>query len=101
MSELVASLAARLGQDLEKFAAHAKRKTISVDDVLLCARRNASLQQQLLAFMEAVKISRTRPRKAKRTAPEAEAPEGAEAEREGAADDEASSKRRRDDPAAL
>jgi hypothetical protein len=40
----------RLGVDLESFARHAKRSTVQIEDVLLCARRNSSLQELLLAF---------------------------------------------------
>ncbi|KAI9016548.1 hypothetical protein CLU79DRAFT_763220 [Phycomyces nitens] len=32
-----------MGLDLEAFARHAKRSTISIDDVKLCARRNTGL----------------------------------------------------------
>ncbi|KAG0254188.1 hypothetical protein BG011_005902 [Mortierella polycephala] len=43
LSELVFAQAETLGKDLEIFAKHAKRSTVSVDDVKLAARRNASL----------------------------------------------------------
>ncbi|KAG0211812.1 hypothetical protein BGX28_007402 [Mortierella sp. GBA30] len=45
LSELVFAQAETLGKDLEKFAKHAKRSTVNVDDVKLATRRNASLYE--------------------------------------------------------
>ncbi|CAO3566168.1 unnamed protein product [Mortierella alpina] len=45
LAELVFAQAETLGKDLEKFARHAKRSTINVDDVKLATRRNASLYE--------------------------------------------------------
>eukprot|EP00475_Leptophrys_vorax_P013575 TRINITY_DN19941_c0_g2_i1.p1 TRINITY_DN19941_c0_g2~~TRINITY_DN19941_c0_g2_i1.p1 ORF type:complete len:138 (-),score=38.00 TRINITY_DN19941_c0_g2_i1:411-824(-) len=36
-----------MGQDLESFTKHAKRSKVTTDDVLLCARRNDSLDKLL------------------------------------------------------
>ncbi|XP_077976256.1 centromere protein S-like [Styela clava] len=41
-----------IANDLECFAQHAKRKRITVDDVLLCARRSPSLHQHLEEFKQ-------------------------------------------------
>ncbi len=36
-----------IGEDLESFAKHAKRKQVNADDVLLYARKSADLQRHL------------------------------------------------------
>jgi hypothetical protein len=36
--------------DLERFARHAQRKTIQVDDVLLYARRNEEMEEMLATY---------------------------------------------------
>ncbi|GAA5976852.1 hypothetical protein JCM11641_000890 [Rhodosporidiobolus odoratus] len=47
LSEVVFQQALSLGKDLERFAKHAGRMTINVDDVKLAARRNEPLYEQL------------------------------------------------------
>lgn len=53
--------------DLEKFALHAKKSTISAEDVLLCVRRNPSrealLQSKIEALEETKKIKQRKKRK--------------------------------------
>jgi len=41
-----------MGRDLELFAKHAKRQTITSDDVKLCARRSEALSTELAHFEE-------------------------------------------------
>ena len=48
---LLNSSIASMAVDLRAFARHANRTTISVDDVLLCARRNDGLAEFLRGFM--------------------------------------------------
>ncbi|KAL1919811.1 uncharacterized protein VTP21DRAFT_1742 [Calcarisporiella thermophila] len=45
LADLVYKQAESLAVDLEQFARHAKRTTITMDDVKLCARRNEALYQ--------------------------------------------------------
>jgi centromere protein S len=52
LSQLVFEVAHRMGEDLESFARHARRSTVQVEDVLLCARRNPSLVEVLSEFVE-------------------------------------------------
>ncbi|KAI9007311.1 kinetochore component CENP-S-domain-containing protein [Gaertneriomyces semiglobifer] len=52
LSLIVMSHAETMATDMEAFAKHAKRSTISVDDVKLCARRNESLSSTLHEFAE-------------------------------------------------
>lgn len=40
-----------LGQDLEGFARHAKRKTVNLDDVRMMCRRNSGLQQAIEQYI--------------------------------------------------
>lgn len=47
LTELTMRQAEMLSHDLECFSQHAKRTTVTVDDVVLCARRNPSLQDHL------------------------------------------------------
>lgn len=42
LSDFVYKIMERLGSDVESFAKHAKRSTVQIEDVLLCARRNES-----------------------------------------------------------
>ncbi|EEC11431.1 putative centromere protein S [Ixodes scapularis] len=49
LTELVWKHAARTAADLEALAKHAKRATVSVDDVLLSARHNATLHRYMQA----------------------------------------------------
>ena len=44
--------------DLESFANHAGRSTITTDDVLLLARKNVDLQQVLKEFVDDMKVGR-------------------------------------------
>lgn len=41
-----------IAKDLESFAHHAKRKRITTDDVMLCARRSPALLQHLEEFKQ-------------------------------------------------
>ena len=41
-----------LAKDLESFAAHAKRSTITTDDVLLMARKSPELQAKIQAIVD-------------------------------------------------
>ena len=47
LTEVVTESAELFAQDLESFAKHAKRTTITADDVKLLCRRNRSIQEQL------------------------------------------------------
>uniref|UniRef100_A0A6B0UPM6 Centromere protein S n=1 Tax=Ixodes ricinus TaxID=34613 RepID=A0A6B0UPM6_IXORI len=49
LTELVWKHAARTAADLEALAKHAKRATVSVDDVLLSVRHNATLHRYMQA----------------------------------------------------
>ena len=53
---LTPSRAATAAQDLESFAAHAGRKTIKTDDVMLLTRRNEGLEAILRDFVEVLKV---------------------------------------------
>ncbi|KAF9414437.1 hypothetical protein BGZ94_000394 [Podila epigama] len=55
LTEVVFAQAESLGKDLEAFSRHAKRTTVSVDDVKLTARRNMTLHE--LITMEANKLT--------------------------------------------
>ncbi|KAI9227853.1 MAG: kinetochore component CENP-S-domain-containing protein [Piptocephalis tieghemiana] len=52
LTELVYQQAETMGDDLEYFARHGKRTTISMEDVKLCTRRNESLYQQIKEDIE-------------------------------------------------
>ncbi|KAI7864201.1 kinetochore component CENP-S-domain-containing protein [Spinellus fusiger] len=43
LADVVYKQAETMAMDLESFSKHAKRSTVSMDDVLLCARRNNEL----------------------------------------------------------
>ena len=60
MAELTRKYVDTLGEDLEAFSEHARRKTFSTADVLLSARRNPSLQRLL---HEAIKEKQSAPKK--------------------------------------
>jgi centromere protein S len=47
-------------QDLESFAAHAGRRTIKTDDVLLLGRRNEGLETILKECVEGLKVRKTK-----------------------------------------
>ena len=47
LTKLVVQYSSVLAADLTAFAKHAKRKTLKVEDVLLCARRSAALRERL------------------------------------------------------
>ncbi|GAA6032802.1 hypothetical protein JCM8097_000798 [Rhodosporidiobolus ruineniae] len=73
LAEVVFQQAQSLGKDLERFAKHAGRMTINVDDVKLAARRNEPLYDQLctaatqhgLALAD-LKADQSKPKKAPR-----------------------------------
>jgi len=44
-----------VSQDLESFAKHAGRKTITIDDVMLLSRRNEGLEAVLRAFVDGMR----------------------------------------------
>ncbi|PAA84478.1 hypothetical protein BOX15_Mlig005592g2, partial [Macrostomum lignano] len=50
IAESVHRLAQTYSLDLESFARHAKRSTVGIDDVRLCARRNPQLLRHLLTL---------------------------------------------------
>jgi CENP-S protein len=50
--ELIFSCIESVSKDLESFAKHAGRTQISVDDVMLLARRNEGLEALLRAYVE-------------------------------------------------
>ncbi|CDH60416.1 predicted protein [Lichtheimia corymbifera JMRC:FSU:9682] len=56
LADIVYAQAVTMATDLEMFAKHGRRSTISMDDVKLCARRNDSLHE--LITEAAQKISR-------------------------------------------
>jgi len=61
-----------LAVDLSAFAKHGKRSAISVEDVLLCARRNPDLLKRLTAFVETNDLTKAKaPKKKKIEAPPA------------------------------
>jgi histone H3/H4 len=51
-----------LSNDLQAFSSHANRKLINVDDVMLIARKNATLRQKLNVFSDATLSPPTRKR---------------------------------------
>eukprot|EP00961_Rhodomonas_salina_P264270 3571804-Rhodomonas_salina.1 len=51
--ELALDFCETLQSDMEQFAKHAKRTTVGIDDVRLCARRNPKLLQLLDDFARA------------------------------------------------
>ncbi|KAI9810689.1 MAG: hypothetical protein M1827_006148 [Pycnora praestabilis] len=53
LTEMVWAQIENVSKDLESFAKHAGRTTISIDDVLLLARRNEGLEDVLKAFVDA------------------------------------------------
>ncbi|KAL2067638.1 hypothetical protein VTL71DRAFT_15734 [Oculimacula yallundae] len=55
MSEMVWAQLENVAIDLESFARHANRSTITTDDVLLMTRRNDALQGMMREFVEAEK----------------------------------------------
>jgi len=50
LTEFIYDYAENLGSDLESFAKHAKRTTVSQEDVKLCARKNEALQQSVNGY---------------------------------------------------
>eukprot|EP00762_Andalucia_godoyi_P005700 ANDGO_06484.mRNA.1 hypothetical protein CAOG_06037 len=55
LTDVIAVLTSTLGSDLESFAAHAKRKMITAEDVLLFSRRNAACKAHLIDVLETIK----------------------------------------------
>jgi centromere protein S len=53
-------LKANTSRDLEVFAAHAGRKTITTDDVMLLTRRNDALETMLRRELEGMKAAEGR-----------------------------------------
>uniref|UniRef100_A0A060SZ59 ARAD1A17798p n=1 Tax=Blastobotrys adeninivorans TaxID=409370 RepID=A0A060SZ59_BLAAD len=51
LAEVVFKQALSLGQDLEGFARHAKRKTVNLDDVRMMCRRNSGLRRAIEQFI--------------------------------------------------
>ena len=58
LHQLLQQVVEYMAVDLRAFARHARRTQVNVDDVLLCARRNDSLEELLLAFMAQRGIAR-------------------------------------------
>ncbi|CAZ81356.1 unnamed protein product [Tuber melanosporum] len=52
LTEMVWAQIENVSRDLESFARHAGRSTVSTDDVLLLARRNEGLGELLKAFVD-------------------------------------------------
>ncbi|KAI9243724.1 kinetochore component CENP-S-domain-containing protein [Phascolomyces articulosus] len=61
LADVVYKQAEIMATDLESFARHGKRSTISMEDVKLCARRNESLYE--LICQSATEISRKQSRR--------------------------------------
>ncbi|KAI9792933.1 MAG: hypothetical protein M1816_001255 [Peltula sp. TS41687] len=59
LTEMVWAQIENVSQDLESFAQHAGRKTISTGDVLLLARRNEGLEKLLRKFADRQKGGKT------------------------------------------
>lgn len=58
LSELIYQYATKsLSNDLLAFSRHANRRTITLEDVLLMARKDPQLQEKLQTFMEREKLS--------------------------------------------
>jgi hypothetical protein len=57
LAELTLGMLERMGMDLEAFSNHAKRKTVSVEDVLLCARRNPQLLELMQNKLQEIQSS--------------------------------------------
>lgn len=72
LAHVVQTLAEHLARDTEMFAAHAKRSTVQVSDVLLAARRNDELKAVLEHYAETNKLAVPRQTSRKRAAPDAE-----------------------------
>lgn len=56
IAPLIRSTTGTAAQDLESFAAHAGRRTIKTDDVMLLSRRNEGLETILKDFLEGLKV---------------------------------------------
>ncbi|KAL9672743.1 hypothetical protein QQ045_028995 [Rhodiola kirilowii] len=55
VSDLAFKYAEQLSKDLELFAHHAGRKTVNMNDVILCAHRNENLSAMLKSFKNEMK----------------------------------------------
>ncbi|KAI8069671.1 kinetochore component CENP-S-domain-containing protein [Gongronella butleri] len=55
LSDVVYQQMVTLGMDAEAFAKHARRSTINMEDILLCARRNDDLLQKLSEFADDIR----------------------------------------------
>ncbi|KAI9158686.1 Centromere protein S [Paramyrothecium foliicola] len=62
---LLALRAENVAIDLESFCNHAGRTTVTTDDVLLLARKNADLQQIMKEFVDQTKLDREEAARAK------------------------------------
>ena len=60
LTELVYTQIANTARDLETFAAHAGRKAINTDDVMLLTRRNDALETMLRAELESLRAAEGR-----------------------------------------
>ena len=56
-------MAETVAQDLENFAKHAGRSTVTTDDVLLLTRRNDALHDIIKEFIDNEKAATTRGRR--------------------------------------
>ncbi|KAK4695165.1 centromere protein S, partial [Lecanoromycetidae sp. Uapishka_2] len=60
LTEMVWAQIENVSSDLESFAKHAKRSTVSVEDVLLLTRRNEGLESVLKAYLDKQKPARSK-----------------------------------------
>ncbi|KAI9683204.1 MAG: hypothetical protein M1829_005995 [Trizodia sp. TS-e1964] len=67
LTEMVWAQIENISQDLESFAKHAGRTTISTDDVLLLARRNEGLETLLREFVDIERATTNGPPARKRS----------------------------------
>lgn len=54
LAQLVFDQTTSVGTDMESFSRHAKRKTISVDDVLMICRRNDGLREVMENYIQSI-----------------------------------------------
>lgn len=55
VSDMAFKYAQQLAKDLELFAQHAGRKSVNMEDVILCAHRNGHLSDSLRSFRDELK----------------------------------------------
>eukprot|EP00658_Telonema_sp_P-2_P006727 TRINITY_DN12539_c0_g1_i2.p1 TRINITY_DN12539_c0_g1~~TRINITY_DN12539_c0_g1_i2.p1 ORF type:complete len:120 (+),score=35.43 TRINITY_DN12539_c0_g1_i2:168-527(+) len=63
LHQMVLGLVETMTMDLETFAAHARRKTINAEDVMLLARRSDTLREHLESLRETEAPSKKRKKK--------------------------------------